>query len=89
MPVEEWVLGPDHPRTLLTRAVLVGWTAEAVDPAAARDQLAGLLPVLEGVSGPDHPDTLVARAILAGCTGEAGAPTAIPSMATAALARID
>ena len=44
----------------------------AGDPAAARDQLAALLPVREQVSGPDHPGTLAARADLARWTGEAG-----------------
>ena len=50
---------------------LARWTGEAGDPAAARDQLAALLPIRERVSGPDHPATLAARASLARWTGEA------------------
>jgi hypothetical protein len=44
---------------------LARWTGEAGDLAAARDQVAALLPVLERVLGAGHPDTLTARANLA------------------------
>jgi len=49
---------------------------EAGDPAAARDQVAALLPVREQVLGGEHPDTLAAQANLARWTGEAGDPAA-------------
>jgi hypothetical protein len=42
------------------------------DAAAARDQLAALLPIRERVSGPEHPRTLITRANLAYYTGKAG-----------------
>ena len=45
LPVDERVLGPEHPRTLADRANLAGFTREAGDPATARDLFAGLLPV--------------------------------------------
>jgi hypothetical protein len=45
---------------------------EAGDPAAARDQLAALLPVRERVSGPEDPGTLRVRNDLAWWTGHAG-----------------
>jgi hypothetical protein len=64
--------GPEHPDTLAARASLAHWAGEAGDAAAARDQLAALLPVRERVSGPEHPDTLAARGNLARWTGEAG-----------------
>ena len=54
--MRERVCGPEHPDTLITRASVAGWTGQAGDPAAARDQLAELLPVRERVSGPEHPD---------------------------------
>lgn len=37
---------------------LAHWTGKAGDPAAARDQLAELLPVCENVLSPKHPDTV-------------------------------
>ncbi|RSM38071.1 hypothetical protein DMB66_59230, partial [Actinoplanes sp. ATCC 53533] len=61
LPISERVLGPDHPDTLIVRANLAGWTGEAGDVAAARDQYAALLPISERVLGPDHPDTLATR----------------------------
>jgi hypothetical protein len=66
------VSGPEHPNTLATRAGLATWTGQAGDPAAARDQLAALLPVCERVSGPDHPATLTARGNLAYWARRAG-----------------
>jgi hypothetical protein len=48
--------------------------AEAGDPAAARDQLAALLPVREQASGAQHPWTLAARHEIARWTGQAGDP---------------
>jgi hypothetical protein len=64
--------GPEHRDTLAARARLARWTGEAGDTAAARDQLAALLPVEERVSGPEHPNTLITRANLAYYTGQAG-----------------
>jgi hypothetical protein len=69
---EDDAYGPEHPDTLAARASLAYWAGEAGDAAAARDQLAALLPVRERVSGPEHPDTLAARGNLARWTGEAG-----------------
>ena len=42
--------------------------------AAARGQLAALVPVFERVLGPEHPETLTIRYNLAVYTGSAGAP---------------
>jgi hypothetical protein len=64
--------GPEHPRTLAARARLARWTGEAGNAAAARDQLAALLPVEERVLGPEDRDTLITRANLAYYTGQAG-----------------
>jgi hypothetical protein len=61
LPIRERVLGPEHPRTLTTRANLAYWTGRAGDAAAARDQFAVLLSIREQVSGCEHPDTLEAR----------------------------
>jgi len=76
LPVEERVLGPEHPDTLVTRCNLAWWTGQAGDPARARDQFAALLPIRERVSGPEHPATLTARRDLAYWTmkadGDAG-----------------
>ena len=54
--MRERVLGRRAPDTLTTRHELAYWTGEAGNPAAARDQYAGLLPVRERVSGPEHPE---------------------------------
>jgi hypothetical protein len=64
--------GAEHPGTLIARAKLAFWAGGAGDAAAARDQLAALLPIEERVLGAEHPDTLSARASLASFTGEAG-----------------
>jgi hypothetical protein len=64
--------GPEHPRTLNTRASLARWTGEAGHAAGARDQFAALLPTTERVLGVEHPQTLIARASFASWTGEAG-----------------
>jgi hypothetical protein len=61
LPVQERVLGAEHPDTLTTRANLARWTGQAGDAAAARDQYAALLPVQERVLGAEHPDTLTTR----------------------------
>ena len=61
IPVDERVLGPEHPETLSTRGHLAGLSGRAGDPAGARDQFAALIPVDERVLGPEHPDTLTAR----------------------------
>ena len=68
--------GAERRDTLAARQELASWTGLAGDPAAARDQLAALLPVRERVLGPEHPDTLTTRANLARWTGEAGDPAA-------------
>ncbi|MET8145705.1 tetratricopeptide repeat protein [Sphaerisporangium sp. NPDC005288] len=64
--------GAEHPDTLTTRHRAAYWTGKAGDAAAARDQLAALLPVRERVLGAEHPDTLTTRSNLAGWTGRAG-----------------
>jgi hypothetical protein len=66
-----YLLGPDHPDTLLARCELARWTGEAGDAAGARDQFAALLPSDERVLGPDHPRTLAARRQLAHWTEKA------------------
>ena len=70
------VYGAEHRDTLAARAELARWTGEAGDPAAARDQLAALLPVRARVLGPEHPNTLTTRGNLAYLTGLAGDPAA-------------
>jgi hypothetical protein len=52
-----------------------GITGGVGDAAAARDQLAALLPVHERVLGPEHPLTLAGRINLARWTWEAGDAT--------------
>jgi hypothetical protein len=59
-------------RYLAARANLAHFTGDAGDAAAARDQLAALVPVLKRISRAEHPDTLATRANLAHLTGEAG-----------------
>jgi hypothetical protein len=71
LPVEERVLGPEHPDTLAARANLARWTGRAGDAAGARDQLAALLHIVERVLGPGHPDTLITRANLSHWAGQA------------------
>jgi hypothetical protein len=73
---EDDAYGAEHPDTLAVRGNLARWTGQAGDAAAARDQLAALLPVRERVLGPEHPATLTARGDLAyntGMTGDAAA----------------
>ncbi|MEV3985315.1 tetratricopeptide repeat protein [Nonomuraea sp. NPDC049758] len=65
-------LGVDHPHTLAARHNLASCTGQAGDAAAARDQLAALLPVRERVLGAEHPHTLSTRHYLADWTGQAG-----------------
>jgi hypothetical protein len=38
LPIEERVLGPEHPATLTARANLARWTGVAGDAAGARDR---------------------------------------------------
>ena len=64
--------GPEHPDTLAARHNLAYWTGNAGDAAAARDQLATLLPVRERVLGLERHATLVTRNQLARWTGAAG-----------------
>jgi hypothetical protein len=59
----------DHLRAREVQADLSG---KAGGAAAARDQLAALLPIRELVSGPEHAATLATRRALANWTGEAG-----------------
>jgi Tetratricopeptide repeat len=66
--------GPRHPDTLAARHSLARWLGRSGDPAAARDQLADLVPVREHVLGPKHGDTLESRGNLATWTGRAGDP---------------
>ena len=68
----ERVLGPDHQRTLISRANLARWTGEAGDAAGARDQFAALVPAFVRAFGAEHPSSLTAAAALARFTGEAG-----------------
>ena len=68
LPVDERILGPEHPETLRTRHNLAHWTGKAGDTAAAHDQLAQLVPVLERILGPEHPETRAARSQLADWT---------------------
>ena len=71
-PIEERVLGPQHPNTLAARSHRAFWTGAAGDAAASRDQYAALVPIHERVLGPEHPAALTARANLAFHTGKAG-----------------
>jgi HEAT repeat protein len=64
--------GPEHRDTLTARHQLARWTGEAGDAAAARDQLAALLPVRERLLGPDDYDTISTRHEIARFTGLAG-----------------
>ena len=68
---------------LSARYGLAYWTVPAGDPAAAREQLAALVPDWARVLGADHLYTLTARHSLAYCTGEAGDPVAAREQLTA------
>ena len=70
------ILGPDHPDTLTTRALLAHWRGQAGDPAGAATAFADLLTDSLRVLGPDHPNTLTTRADLAYWRGQAGDPAA-------------
>ena len=63
--------GAKHWDTLDARHNVAHWTGWAGDAAAARDQLAQLLPVRERVLGPEHPETLTTRQNLAYWTEKA------------------
>jgi hypothetical protein len=65
LAVNERVLGPEHPDTLITRHALAIYTGVAGDAVGARDLLYAMLPVRERVLGPEHPDTQATRARLA------------------------
>jgi hypothetical protein len=69
---EDNAYGAEHPDTLAARAELAGFTGNAGDAAAARDQYSALLPVEERVLGAEHPSTLAHRGNLARWTGQAG-----------------
>jgi hypothetical protein len=70
LPIDERVLGPEHPDTLAASHGLAHWTGQAGDATGARDQLAALLPVFERILGPDHPETLANLGSLAYWTGK-------------------
>jgi hypothetical protein len=65
-------MGREHRDTLTARRYLAQLNGDEGDAAAARDQLAALLPVTERVLGPEHRDTLAVRANLAYWTQQAG-----------------
>ena len=67
---EAW--GPKHPDTLAARHELARWTADAGDPAAARDLYAELLPTAQQVFGPNDTNTLAVHGNLAYCTAKVG-----------------
>jgi len=58
LPGREYVLGPHHPDTLITRSHIVAWTGRCGDPAGALRVALELLPDEERVLGLHHPDTL-------------------------------
>ncbi|WP_379522572.1 tetratricopeptide repeat protein [Nonomuraea insulae] len=66
------ISGPEHADTLNAQHDLAYYVGEAGDAAAARDQLAALLPIEQHLLGTDHPSTLITRDNLAGWTGQAG-----------------
>lgn len=61
-------------RTVRESARKAEGAGDAGDAAAARDQLAALLPVVEGALSAEHPQTLAVRNRLAHWTGAAGNP---------------
>ncbi|MEV4222289.1 FxSxx-COOH system tetratricopeptide repeat protein, partial [Nonomuraea sp. NPDC049725] len=65
-----------HPCALQAQQTLAICVGEEGNAAAARDQLAALLPVRERVSGIEDPSTLYTRHLLADWTGQAGDPAA-------------
>ncbi|MFE4637636.1 tetratricopeptide repeat protein [Streptomyces sp. NPDC056773] len=67
-------LGPDHPSTLVSRANLALWRAEAGDTAGAAEAAAALLEDQLRILGPAHPDTLNNRSHLARLRAHAGDP---------------
>ncbi|MET0495986.1 MAG: tetratricopeptide repeat protein [Actinoplanes sp.] len=89
LPVQERVLGAEHPDTLSTRHSLAYWTGEAGNPQAARDLLADLLAVQEHVFGPEDPGTLTTRHDLARWTGMAGDPHSARDLCTALLSVLE
>lgn len=70
--MEDDAYGAEHPATLATRHDLASWTGDSGDAAAARDQLAALLPVREQIMGSEHRSTLATRHSLAYWSGVAG-----------------
>jgi hypothetical protein len=55
------VLGPDDPKTLITRNNLASMQGGAGDAAGAAAEFEALVADRLRVLGPDHPDTLAAR----------------------------
>lgn len=72
LPLQQRVLGEEHPLTLITHDNLAYWTGQSGDVAGARDLCARVLAVRTRVQGADHPDTLTTRYDLARWTGRAG-----------------
>src|SRR5215471_6729362 len=61
LPIQERVLGRDHPDTLTTRGNIASWTGETGEAGEALRLFRELLPDQERVLGRDHPDTLRTR----------------------------
>ena len=78
LPINERVLGLDHPETLDAHYQHARFTGMAGDPAAARDLLAANVSWTERVLAVEHPDSLIHHLELAHWTGEAGDPVAAP-----------
>jgi hypothetical protein len=72
LDARERTLGPENPRTLITRANLAYWTGAAGDPDAARDLFAAVLPAYERALGSEDQVTLQMRHLLAFWTDRAG-----------------
>jgi hypothetical protein len=67
-----WVLGADHPDTLITRGNLAFCRAERGDVAGAITEFEALLADVIRVLGGDHPHTLTTRNSLAHWRGRPG-----------------
>ena len=72
LPIQERVLGRDHPDTLRTRNNNVCWTVEIGEAGEGLRLAQELLPDQLRVLGPDHPNTLTNRNNIAASTGETG-----------------
>jgi hypothetical protein len=76
LPIQERLLGSEHPATLTARANLAIHIGKAGDAAGARDQYGALLPIREWVSGPGHPATLAIPPATPRPLGRNGRPAA-------------